>query len=81
MRQHRPEQHEVMQWGKDLSATLEFVHKRGIVHHDIKPDNILFSSDGRLKIGDFGVANRLAGTAPYLAPEMFLGAVDPGNAR
>lgn len=73
--------HKVMQWGKDLADTLHFVHQHGIVHHDIKPDNILFSADGVLKISDFGVANRNIGTIPYLALEMFLGEVDTRDVR
>jgi len=71
----------IMQWGKDLAETLQYVHQQGIVHHDIKPDNILFTPDGVLKIGDFGVANRNIGTVPYLAPEMLLGGVDPKDVR
>jgi len=71
----------VMEWGRDLTDTLQFVHQHGIVHHDIKPDNLLFTSDGVLKVGDFGVANRIAGTIRYLAPEMSLGGVDASDAR
>lgn len=71
----------VMQWGKNLADTLSFIHQQGIVHHDIKPDNILFTAEGVLKIGDFGVANRNIGTVPYLAPEMLLGEVDTGDVR
>jgi tetratricopeptide (TPR) repeat protein len=71
----------IMQWGKDLADTLDFVHQHGIVHHDIKPDNILFTSEEVLKIGDFGVANSNAGTVPYLAPEMLLGEVDTTDVR
>ena len=61
----------VFQWGVRLAAVFDFVHNRDIVHHDIKPDNLLFSQDGHLKVGDFGVANRNIGTLPYMAPELF----------
>jgi tetratricopeptide (TPR) repeat protein len=71
----------IMQWGIDLAATLQHLHEEGIVHHDIKPDNILFTSAGALKVGDFGVANRNFGTSRYLAPEMLLGGVDPKDVR
>jgi serine/threonine protein kinase len=59
----------IMQWGKELADVLGQVHERGIVHHDIKPDNILFAEDGIIKVGDFGGANRLVGTVPYVSPE------------
>jgi serine/threonine protein kinase len=81
MEQQRPTQNTVFQWARELVQTLQFVHKQGIVHHDIKPENILFTSDSSLKIGDFGVANRNFGTLPYLAPEMFLGEVDSSDRR
>jgi len=71
----------VMQWGKELADTLNFVHQHGIVHHDIKPDNLLVTSEDILKIGDFGIANRNGGTPAYVAPEMLLGGVDSGDIR
>ena len=64
---------DVMKWGVDLCKTLAFVHQKDIVHHDVKPANVLFAADGKIKLGDFGVANRNAGTRMYLAPEMLLG--------
>lgn len=64
---------EVFRWGVVLCDTLAFVHGKGIVHHDIKPANILFAQDGSLKVGDFGVANLNTGTRLYLPPEMLLG--------
>jgi len=54
-----------------IASTLEYVHNKNIVHHDIKPANILFDRNNNLKICDFGVANTLSGTISYLAPEMF----------
>jgi tetratricopeptide (TPR) repeat protein/tRNA A-37 threonylcarbamoyl transferase component Bud32 len=67
------ELNEAFRWGTVLCDTLRFVHGKGIVHHDIKPANILFSTDGSIKLGDFGVANRNAGTRLYMPPEMLLG--------
>jgi serine/threonine protein kinase len=49
----------IMQWGMTLADVLAQVHQRGIGHHDIKPENILFTGDGTIKIGDFGAANGL----------------------
>lgn len=37
---------------------LEFIHSEGVIHFDLKPDNILIDETGRLKISDFGMATR-----------------------
>ncbi len=63
----------VFGWGVELCDSLAFVHDKGIVHHDIKPQNILFAEDETIKLGDFGVANRNIGTRLYVPPEMILG--------
>lgn len=62
---------DALQWIQTLATCLRTVHKKGIIHHDIKPDNILFSHNGNIKISDFGIANKDCGTRSYMAPESF----------
>jgi len=59
----------VWKWMSELTETLQLVHDKEIIHHDIKPDNILFTENRTIKITDFGVANTGAGTRPYMSPE------------
>jgi serine/threonine-protein kinase len=71
--------------GLDTARGLEYAHAKGLVHRDVKPANLLFSSDGRLRVADFGVARALAeaalteptgpvpGTVRYAAPEQARG--------
>ncbi|MGQ9769025.1 MAG: protein kinase domain-containing protein [Thermogutta sp.] len=74
----------------DSLQALEFLHKNGIVHGDIKPSNLLLDKEGRVKLGDFGLARRatdehgslLKGTTKYMAPELIsaqFGAVGPAS--
>jgi len=60
---------QVLNWIQTLAETLDFVHSKKIIHHDIKPDNILITEGGTLKISDFGIANTGGGTPPYMSPE------------
>jgi serine/threonine protein kinase len=62
---------EAIDWMITLAKSLRIIHKKGIIHHDIKPDNILFTQNGTIKIADFGVANKDIGTKSYMSPEAF----------
>lgn len=71
MRQGQLTLDEIIAYAITITKTMDYIHKKGIVHHDIKPDNILFDDENTLKISDFGIANTLGGTKAFLAPEMF----------
>ena len=60
---------EALAWVQTLAEVLAFVHGKKIIHHDIKPDNILLTETGTIKLSDFGIANLQGGTRAYMSPE------------
>ena len=83
---------EVRSIGSQLASALAYVHEHRVVHRDVKPDNVLITPDGRVKLADFGISAPLkrrllewddpgnaAGTPGYMPPEQVRGRL--GEAR
>ncbi|MCL5265476.1 MAG: protein kinase [Chloroflexi bacterium] len=73
-----------LNYARQLAAGLAAAHERGIIHCDIKPQNVLIANDGTAKLADFGISRAgaatglvtggmLVGTLDYLAPEQIEG--------
>jgi eukaryotic-like serine/threonine-protein kinase len=85
VRKGRLEVREALEIAIEVARALGFAHEHGIVHRDVKPQNVLLNGDGRPKVTDFGIARSLdmdqgvtqtgtvLGTSNYIAPEQASG--------
>ncbi|EYU39122.1 hypothetical protein MIMGU_mgv1a0101161mg, partial [Erythranthe guttata] len=67
---------------KELMLAIRYCHEMGVVHRDVKPENILLTASGQMKLADFGLAVRIldgqtltgiVGSPAYVAPEVLVG--------
>lgn len=87
----RLSEQDAVRYGSQVGMALQYAHDQGVIHCDVKPENILVNDRGVAKVADFGVADTVTrtlspdearevlGTIAYLAPEVIQGA--PADAR
>eukprot|EP00002_Diphylleia_rotans_P016406 TRINITY_DN3191_c0_g1_i2.p1 TRINITY_DN3191_c0_g1~~TRINITY_DN3191_c0_g1_i2.p1 ORF type:complete len:994 (-),score=170.42 TRINITY_DN3191_c0_g1_i2:482-3463(-) len=79
---YRFDENQIMSWFTQLVMALDYLHRRTIIHRDLKGQNVFLMKNGMIKLGDFGVskimgpsamAKTMVGTPYYLSPEIIKG--------
>ena len=80
----------IFSYVRQIGSALQYIHHKGLIHQDIKPENMLLGPNDEVLLSDFGISavahrtvtlsvQEVAGTARYMAPEQFQGKVRPAS--
>ena len=87
--EHRLAHDQIADIAAQIADALEYAHRHGVIHRDVKPGNIMVLPDGKVKLMDFGIARMqtssmtqtgiMLGTPKYMSPELVIGGEADGR--